>query len=73
VEKTQKQAHRAPPASEQPRTLRRRAGTSGTTDPGPSETIAIKPTNTASVDTAPLVAPKRGPGRSKGNKAVPKK
>ena len=73
VEKTRRQARHAPPASEQPRTLRCRAGTSGATDSGPSETFAIIPTNTASVNTAQLVAPKRGPGRPMGNKAVPKK
>jgi len=65
VEKTHKQACRTPPASEQPCTLQRRAGTSGATDPGPLETIAIKPTNTTSVDNVPLVALKRGPGHPK--------
>ena len=73
VEKTCKQACHAPPASEQPHTLQRHAETSGATDPGPSETIAIKSTNMASVNNVPLVALKRGPGRPKGNKAVPGK
>lgn len=79
MEKTRRQGRQAPldvaiPASEQPRTLRRREGTSGAV-PGP-ETVAIKPNPTLTskspaVDNAPLAAPKRG--RPKGNKVVPGK